>query len=836
MGRTTIDFGIDLGTTNSGIAILRGTSTDIIKNNMENDITPSAVFIDKRGQIHVGQRAKDRQEDEKSVDDTYIEFKLRMGSDHPYKFKTSDRIMKPEELSAEVLKSLRGDVQQRLGEDVRAAVITVPAVFEQKQCAATMKAGELAGFSQCPLLQEPVAAALAHGFQADVTKGYWFVYDFGGGTFDAAIMKAEEGSIIVVNHGGDNSLGGSHIDWEIVEQLIIPELLDNYNLPDFSRGNKNWRPALAVIKRAAEIAKIRLSRSDTVDLEDCKIKDADGEDIEVEFTLTRDALISVAEPFIMRSVEICKRVLKEKNLSPNAIERMVLVGGPTLALYFREILSSSLGIRLDHSVDPLTVVARGAAIFAGTQRIEGKAAPKAVAGQFDVSLVYKTMGPDRDPQIRGAVKSPDNSSVQGYTVEFVNRTDGAKDLIGWRSGKIPLKADGKFKLRLEAEKGLRNTYAIELLDSQGNMKTTVPDIAVYTMTGGAGVISEQPIINSIAVALANNQREIFFSKGDLLPAKKTEVLRSAHALHKGESGEVLKIPVIEGENEKADNNPLLGSLLIRGASIRRDLPVGTEIEVTLIIDRSRILTAKAYVPMLDEEFEAVIEHDKRSPEYPELKKQFEHEVNRHEEMLAKATDTESKSLAILVEDIGESGKIDEIEKLLDAGRGDLEAAKQAEKRLVELRVNLDRAEDLLKWPALVTEAKEAIDELDKIIEAHDMQEYQGRADTLREQVDELVSQERAAPLRKKIDQIIALRHEILFAQPSFWVGYFRYLENQRTKMHDTGAADRLCNQGYQFIQQENISGLRNVVVQLLNLLPEEVIEEVKRGYESGLLK
>jgi molecular chaperone DnaK len=446
------------------------------------------------------------------------------------------------------------------------------------------------------------------------------------------------------------------------------------------------------------------------------------------------------------------------------------------------------------------------------------------------------MGPDRDPTIRGEVKSLDNASVEGFTVEFVNRTDGAKDLLGWRSGKIPLKADGKFKLRLAAEKGVRNTYAIELLDPHGSMRTIVPDTAIYTMTGGAGVISEQPIINSIAVALATNEREIFFNKGGPLPAKKTIEFRSAHALHKGESGEVLKVPIVEGENEKADHNPLLGSLEIRGASIRRDLPAGTEIEVTLIIDASRILTAKAYVPMLDEEFEGVIFHDKRSPEYPELKKQFEHEEHRHEEMVVKAKDTKSKSLTILVENIEESGVVEEIEKLLDAGRGDPDAAKQADRRLLDLRVNLDKAEDLLKWPALVTEANQAIDELDKLIVAHDMPEHRERADKLREQVEELVSQERAAPLRKKIEQIIDLHREILFAQPSFWVGYFGYLEKQRTKMPDTGAADRLCNQGYQCIQKEDIRGLRNVVFQLLKLLPSEIAEEVKRGYESGLLK
>ena len=239
-----------------------------------------------------------------------------MGTDHKYEFKTSGRAMKPEELSAEVLKSLRGDVQQKLGEDIHAAVITVPAVFEQQQCAATKKAGELAGFSPCPLLQEPVAASLAYGFQADMTKEYWFIYDFGGGTFDAAIMKAEEGSIIVVNHGGDNRLGGSDIDWAIVERLIVPELVDNYDLPDFSRGNKKWRTALAKIKRAAEDAKIRLSRRGQAIIEICRIKDAHGEEFEVDFTLTRDALINVAEPFIMRSVEICKHVIAGKESQP----------------------------------------------------------------------------------------------------------------------------------------------------------------------------------------------------------------------------------------------------------------------------------------------------------------------------------------------------------------------------------------------------------------------------------------------------------------------------------------------------------------------------------------
>jgi len=838
MSRTTIDFGIDLGTTNSAIAVLKGADTEIIQDNIENrDITSSAVFIKKNGQIYVGLRAKNRQEDEKSAEDVHIEFKRLMGTDHKYEFKSSGRTMKPEELSAEVLKSLRGDVQQRLGEDMQAVVITVPAAFQQVQCVATMKAAELAGFSQSPLLQEPVAAALAYGFQIDVTKEYWFAYDFGGGTFDAAIIKAEEGNISVVKHGGNNTLGGSDIDWAIIEQLIIPELNKNYDLPDFSRGNKRWRSALAKIKRLTEGAKIELSRNNEVQIEITGIKDNQNEEIEYDFTLKRNALVSVAEPFIMRSVEICKNVLREAKLSPSAIGRMILVGGPTLAPYFREILQSSLGIQIDYSgVNPLTVVARGAAVFAGTQRIAGKAAPKAGAGQFNVNLAYKTMGPDKDPAVRGEIKSQDNSSIEGFTVEFVNRTEDAKALIGWRSGKIKIKSDGKFKLRLQAEKGVRNTYAIELLDPMGSLKTIVPNTVVYTITGGAGVISEQPIINSIAIALSNNDREVFFNKGGQLPAKKTKVFRTSHPVHKGENSEVLKLPFVEGENEKADHNLLLGNLEIKGTKIKRDMPVGTEIEVTLIYDASMILKAKAFVPMLDEEFEAVIVSATEIPKYKELKKQFELEKHRCEEIVDKADDMGSKSVAVLVEDIEESGKIEEIEKLLDAGRADDGAAKQAQKCLLDLRIDLDKAEDLMKWPALVKEANELMDGLDEMIEESDLSEHQERADRLREQMEELISQQRATPLQKKMQQIIDLRCEIRFAQPSFWVGYFRYLEKQRDKMQDTDAADRLFNQGYEYIEKENINGLRNVVRQLLHQLPEEISAEIERGYQSGVLK
>ena len=204
MNRTTIDFGIDLGTTNSAIAVFTGNHgepTRIIKNTTDGndaDITPSAVYINKKAALRVGLRAKNRIPDEDTGEDVHTEFKRQMGTDHVYSFKSSGENRKPEELSAEVLKSLRADVQQRTGEVVEASVITVPAAFEAHQTHATLKAAQLAGFKASPLLQEPVAAALAYGFQVDQEKAYWLVYDFGGGTFDAAIIKSEEGAIPVL--------------------------------------------------------------------------------------------------------------------------------------------------------------------------------------------------------------------------------------------------------------------------------------------------------------------------------------------------------------------------------------------------------------------------------------------------------------------------------------------------------------------------------------------------------------------------------------------------------------------------------------------------------------
>lgn len=829
MSRSTIDFGIDLGTTNSAVAVLNGVAPEIIKNNEKDaDITPSAVYIGKKGNIRLGEAAKSRILDEGG--DVYTEFKRRMGTDYVYKFKSSGLERKPEDLSAEILKSLKGDVQQKTGEVLESAVITVPAAFELHQCDATRKAAQLAGFKDSPLLQEPVAAALAYGFQADGQKAYWLVYDFGGGTFDAAVIKAEEGSIHVVNHGGDNFLGGSDIDWAIVEELLVPRLLKEFSLEDFSREHSGldgkWRRPFVLLKRAAEIAKIELSINKTSSL-DCRFEDLNGEPVEFECELTQSDIIRVAEPIIQRSVEITKKVLHEKNLPRESVERIILVGGPTKAPYFREMLKAQLGIYLDHSVDPLTVVAKGASVFAGTQKVSTGPKVAPAIGEFNIDLKHKPVGLDSSPIVGGTVTGSSAQDLTGYTIELVN----AK--TQWRCGKIPLNADGVFMTNLHAEKGERHKFLIELCDPTGRKQKIKPDSLTYTI---GAVVEEQPLTTSMGIALANNEYDRLFEKGRGLPLKATRDYRTIHAIRQGQTGELIKIPIVEGENELADRNRLIDDLHIEASNIKRDLPAGTEVEVTLRMDESRIITITVYVPTLDEEFTKKVELRKKTANAEFLEVDFKAEMTRFEASKKKAAAAGANSAGQMIEDVEESPLLREVQSMLPSLKGDVDNAAKFEKRLLELKLKLDAAVNALEWPALVAEAKAEIKDLERVVEKMGTQQQVQRSQEIKAEVDDTIREHNAEKLRKRIEKTLRLYWEIVMAQPSWWIYQFQEMEKVENKMMDRARAANLLDQGRDCISRNNTTGLQNVVRQLWDLVPSDVVEAAKRGYQSGITR
>jgi len=824
MSRTTIDFGIDLGTTNSAIAVLNGVSPEIIKNNAADaDITPSAVSIDKHSIIQVGQRAKNRLID--APGDAYCEFKRRMGSDFIYTFTSSGQHRKPEELSSEVLKSLRADVQQRLGEIIEAAVITVPAAFELHQCDATRKAAKLAGFSESPLLQEPVAAALAYGFQKEQSNAYWLVYDFGGGTFDAAIVKSDEGTIQVINHGGDNFLGGSDIDLGIVDNLIVPKLIAQCHLNDFNRGNNRWNQVYNKLKRAAEIAKIDLSHAEKTILETCRITDGTDKEYEFDCELTRSEIIEIARPIILRSVNICKKVLTEKNLTNRNIAKVILVGGPTLAPYFRELLTENLGIPLDFSVDPLTVVAKGAAIFAGTQKLTHSHSQAPSIGEFEVDLKYKPVGQDAKPTIGGKIRSASQTNFDKFNVELANvKTQ-------WRSGRLPLKADGVFMAELLAEKGERNVFTIDLTDGNGIKQKVSPSEFTYTI---GAVVEEQPLINSMGISLLTNSYEKLFEKGRGLPLKATRSFRTVKPLRMGNAADKIRIPVVEGENESADRNRLVGCLEIKGELIKRDLPQGTEVQVTMCMDESRILTVQAYLPLLDEEFETQLDLQHHTPALQELQSDFDQEMKRLKEIQEKVASSDPDYGSAFAREIEESPVFKLVNESLTAAQNNPDAASKCEKYLLDFKLMLDKAAIALEWPATVAEMDDWIKNLHKVTDprSKDME----KVTVFVSEAQSVVQEHNTGQLKKKIEQASRLYFEIVAAQPGWWVYQLDQMRLQQEKMKDQNRAAFLLEQGRQCKETHNTNSLQNIVRQLWELLPSDLVQSVRCGYQSGLVR
>ncbi len=821
MNRTTIDFGIDLGTTNSAIAVLKGVKPEVVKSNLDTDITPSAVFIGRQGNIIVGSKAKSKLEDDRSAEDAYIEFKRRMGGDSVYTFKSSGLRKSPEELSAEVLKSLKGNVQQRMDEDIKAAVITIPAAFAQRQCVATKRAAELAGFVQCPLLQEPVAASLAYGFQSDSEKrSFWLVFDFGGGTFDAAVMKAEDGDIQVVNHGGDNFLGGADIDWGVIEKIIIPEITASHNLPDFKRGNDHWRSAFAKIKRAVEFAKIDLSRSSEAYLDGCVFEDDDGNEVELDgFKLTQGQLADIAEPLIARAAEKCKAVLAEKNLSPSAIEKTILVGGPTLAPYFRDILADKLGIPLDHSVDPLTVVAQGAAVFAGTQRIDrsiraGGAAPVA-AGAYKLVINYKPIGPDDDPKVTGEVVAPSGGNIAGCTIEFTNRT------TRWSSGAIPLNDEGKFVLRLRAERGDQNIFDITLVDAQG---TKLPcDTTEIPYTIGVS-IKAQITCNDISIELKENQILMMVPKGTEYPFKKTtRKTTTDRELKKGQPGRIV-IPILEAKGgdagRLADHNMVLGKLVLTSDNLHRDLPLGSEIEVTLSAKEPGALVAEAYVPLLDETFTAKIDYD-GTPAMTEsdLRDEFRKAKNDIPSAKDKGESQDEQKIDEMIDDINSHWD----------GAGSVEGANQIQERLIELRMKLDDIEERAKIPEKVEEIEYYIGRVEKY-ETSITSAQRSELSLVKKELDRLRTKNDIGALDRLLEQMLDLWRDVMRDRPEHWRGLLQYVYQHRAEMSDKAEANRLFEQGAKAIEMNDVDMMRKCGIRLLNLLPEDVKADAQRGH------
>ncbi|MHB8879508.1 MAG: Hsp70 family protein [Myxococcaceae bacterium] len=347
--------GIDLGTTNSLVAVMDGKVPIIIPNRNGRRLTPSVVGLDSLGQIHVGDSAKNQLP--LAPERTAAEVKRLMGQ--PELVRLGDRTYRPQELSGFVLKSLKDDAEKHLGTPVREAVVTVPAYFTDAQRQATKDAGELAGLVVERIINEPTAAALAYGIDRLDQEEFLLIYDLGGGTFDVSVLEMFAGVLEVKASAGDTRLGGSDFDRAIVTWLCT-RAKEELGL-DLSRDAK----ALARMKAAAEQAKIDLSTARAVPILLPFVGLRGGEPVSLETELTRDTFERLVGDRLRATLAPIRSALKDAALDPAAISDVILVGGSSRIPLVHQLLAEFFGKPARAGVNPDEAVALGAAVQAG---------------------------------------------------------------------------------------------------------------------------------------------------------------------------------------------------------------------------------------------------------------------------------------------------------------------------------------------------------------------------------------------------------------------------------------------------------------------------------------
>ncbi|MGB5162274.1 MAG: molecular chaperone DnaK [Thermoanaerobaculia bacterium] len=393
-------IGIDLGTTNSVVALMEGTEPKVVANAEGNRTTPSVVAFTKSGERLVGQVAKrqsvtnpentiysikrfmGRRYDEVSEEMKMVPFKVT-DEDGGVRIEVEGKEYSPEEISAMVLQKLKQAAEDYLGEEVTKAVITVPAYFNDAQRQATKDAGRIAGLEVERLVNEPTAAALAYGLDKK-TDQLIAVYDFGGGTFDISILEVGEGVVEVKATNGDTHLGGDNIDQRIIDWLLVEFKKD--------QGIDLAQDPMAVqrLREAAEKAKIELSSAHETEINLPFITaDASGPK-HLNIKLTRSKLEQLVEDLIQRSVEPCKQALKDAGVSPGDIHEVVLVGGQTRMPAVQKVVQEVFGREPHKGVNPDEVVSIGAAVQGGVLR--GDVTDVLLLDVTPLSLGIETLG------------------------------------------------------------------------------------------------------------------------------------------------------------------------------------------------------------------------------------------------------------------------------------------------------------------------------------------------------------------------------------------------------------------------------------------------------------
>ncbi|WP_185260156.1 MULTISPECIES: Hsp70 family protein [Elizabethkingia] len=829
MARTKIDYGIDLGTTNSAISRIENGEAVIKKTDTLKDTMPSCVYINKKQAIQVGDSAynalkRDKLSAMKNWDDSdsnsYIEFKRTMGTDKKYFSSNLGKELSSEELSSEVLKTLKSFVKD---ENINAVVITVPAAFKNNQIDATRRAAKLAGFEHAEVLQEPVAAAMAYGLDSKKKDGFWLVYDFGGGTFDAALLKVEDGIMKVADTEGDNYLGGKNLDLAIVDEIIFPYIKENYAVDSILDDDNKKQILRNAMKFYAEETKIKLSFNDShnilSDLGDIPGEDDNGEEFELDITVNQADMQRALEPIFQKAIDICKKLLERNNLKGSSLDSLILVGGPTFSPVVREMLEQQI-CKPDTSVDPMTVVSKGAALYAST---------------VDISEEIKEQTRDKSKiQIEIGHEASSVELEEFVTLKILaDKTEGAipekvfaeitRSDKAWSSGKVEINEIGEV-IETQLVEGKTNGFKVTLFDDKGNILESEPK--EFTVIQGSKIGSATlPYSFGIEIKQKGNDKIVFsevsgLEKNKSLPAIGTKNgLKTQKQIRPGMDNDFIKIPLYQGEHgadgTRAIYNEHVYDIIISGADLPALLPDNSDVDLTISIDKSQKVSIQAYFPYLDHTSEIEVPTDTvQSVETSWLSNEIRKAKGSIEELKDEGISDDKVQKA--------ETEIAELERKFENSKNDVDGKQEVLTNLRKTLKTIDELSETTEWPKLEEELKEEFYRLEKANKDLGNDLSTQVVNQLRNQLEEVLKSQ-DIKLGKALAEEI---HSVFFQMTLVYqlINFIRQHNQHFGSYHwkDSNRARQLLNEGLQQIgENPNTDDLHPIVVDLINLLPNE---------------
>lgn len=599
-------IGIDLGTTNSAIASFDGKDVRIWKSPEQNDVTPSAIYIDRRGNRFIGKRAYDQAPYDPTR--SALLFKRLMGTSTPINLTGANIVMTPEECSAEVLKTLYGYLPEEIRNDPETGtVITVPAAFNQMQKDATLQAAQKAGLGKVALMQEPVAAVMSVMRQSK-NDGMFLIFDLGGGTLDIAIAESMGGRVSLLSHGGIQMCGGRDFDRALLDNVIKPWIEDTFALPFNFAIDPQYRSFMRLAAWAAEKAKIELSSREeaVISLSETEARtlDENDEDMYLDIPITRQKFDSLIEDRLASAIDAARDSMQKAGLSPTDLERIVFVGGPTNYSSLREKVCFELGLQGSTEVNPMTAVAEGASIFAESidwskddRSRKSTRGSMVLLGKLDLSFNYIARTPESKTKLVVKINTPLKTKAE---YEVVSQD------TGWTSGRMALQNGAMLNLSLPNQG--ENHFKVMVYDELGHSMSIPENTIVICRT--AATVDAIPASHSIAVEVVGklggkSNLDFLVRAGDTLPKKGKKIFKSAESLRAG-SDKSLNIKLWEGDIQSpVYDNRAIGVLKISGADFDEGIiPAGADLECNYEVTDSGNILLEVAVPCIGSIFKS----------------------------------------------------------------------------------------------------------------------------------------------------------------------------------------------------------------------------------------